>query len=413
MIENVKKSLSAAATRTTQASSAVRKHLIFVGGTSEPGGLHIHTADIAQACAALGCRVTILCTSVNYFAALIAGGSVAIEVIRPLKKLAWRDWVSTWRRLSRHGGRPDIVFLCGKQGEIRIIDLAAAWLFGGSVYAVVHRPNPGAWTFRRVLYGGLSSFFLKRIIVVADEIAANLTHDFGVSRHKISICLNWFNPQFKVPMASERIEARQVLGIAPATILVVYLGRLAPEKRVEALLEAFASAAEDCKASVRLALVGDGWKRQSLKQMTHALGIEDRTCFLGWSSTPWSALAACDIFVLPSVVEGFPLALIEAQAMGCACLAHPMSSTRQLIESGIHGKLADLSDTKTFAAALRDLIECGPMVRSKMGMAAAKRMTVEYSRAERLPKVLSELGLPTKAVPAFRLGSLEFKAGSA
>jgi glycosyltransferase involved in cell wall biosynthesis len=412
MIESGKESSSSAAGSDAQTISAARKHLVFIGGTSEPGGLHIHTADIAQSCAALGCRVTILCTSVNYFADLIAGAPVAIEVVRPLEKMAWRDWFRTWQRLSAHDGRPDIVFLCGKQGEIRIIDLAAAWLFGDTVHAVVHRPNPGAWTFRRALYGGLSSIFLKRIIVVSDEIAANLTHDFGVSRHKLSICLNWVNPQFGVPTTAERIEARQILGIAPATIVVAYIGRLAPEKRVEALLEAFASAAKYCNTPVSLVLVGDGWKKKFLTEMAHTFGIEGRTCFLGWSAAPRSALAACDIFVLPSVVEGFPLALMEALAMGCACLAHPMSSARRLIESGTHGKLADLSDAKTFAAALRELIECDPTVRSKMGMAAAKRMAAEYSRAERLPKVLFELGLPTETVPAFRLGNLEFKAGA-
>src|SRR5579862_5857754 len=116
MIENGKESSSSAAASDEQTISAVRKHLVFVGGTSEPGGLHIHTADIAQSCAALGCRVTILCTSINYFADLIAGAPVAIEVIRPLEKMAWRDWFRTWRRLSAHDGRPDIVFLCGKQG---------------------------------------------------------------------------------------------------------------------------------------------------------------------------------------------------------------------------------------------------------------------------------------------------------
>lgn len=407
------KSLSNSAVSGAETISSGRRHLVFVGGTSEPGGLHIHTADIALSCAALGCRVTILCTSVNYFAGLLAGDAVAIEIVRPLSEMAWRDWMRMWRRLSADEGRPDIVFLCGKQGQIRIIDLIAARLFGGAVYAVVHRPNQGDRTFRNAVYGGLSSILLTRIVAVSDEIAANLTHDFRVPTQKVSTCLNWANPQFSIPTAAERIEARRALGIAPATILVAYLGRLAPEKRVDALLQAFASVALDTDIPVKLAIFGDGWKRQFLTEMTHALGIEDRTRFFGWSAAPRSVLAACDIFVLPSVVEGFPLALIEALATGCACLAHPMSSTRQLIDNGIHGKLADLSDPKTFAAALRELIECGSALRSKMGLAAAKRMTREFSRTERLPEVLSAFGLPTKSAPAYRLGNLDFKAGSA
>jgi glycosyltransferase involved in cell wall biosynthesis len=384
--------------------------LVFIGGTSEPGGLHIHTADIAQSCAALGCRVTILCTSINYFAALLADDAVEIEITRPLGEMAWRDWIRMWRRISAPDDRPDIVFLCGKQGETRIVDLVAASFFGGAVYAIVHRPSEGTSTLRRALYGRLSAIFLTRVIAVSDEIAANLTHDFRIPTQKVSTCLNWANPKFTVPTPAERIEARQALGIAPATIVVAYLGRLAPEKRIDALLEAFASVTTNTDVPVKLALFGDGWKRQGLTQMTRGLGIEDQTLFFGWTEAPWFALAACDIFVLPSVVEGFPLALIEALAMGCISLAHPMSSTRQLIENGTHGKLADLSDPKTFAAALRELIECGPAVRSKIGLAAAKRMTIEFSRAERLPKVLSALGLPTRFAPEFRLRNLEIKA---
>jgi len=147
--------------------------------------------------------------------------------------------------------------------------------------------------------------------------------------------------------------------------------------------------------------------------MTRDLGIGDRTLFFGWVDAPWLALAACDIFVLPSVIEGFPLALIEALATGCACLAHPMSSTKRLIENGTHGRLADLSDPKAFAAALRELIECAPSVRSKMGLAGAKRIRIEFSRAERLPKILSALDLPSESVPEFRLGKLDIQTSSA
>lgn len=143
MIENGKESLSAAAARGAQTISAVRKHLVFVGGTSEPGGLHP-----VLCCPRLSRDHSVY--ERQLLCSFDRRGSVAIEVIRPLEKMAWREWVRTWRRLSAHG-RPDMVFLCGKQGEIRIIDLAAAWLFGGTVYAVVHRPDPGDWTFRRAL----------------------------------------------------------------------------------------------------------------------------------------------------------------------------------------------------------------------------------------------------------------------
>ena len=81
-----------------------RRHIIFVGGTSEPGGLHIHTAEVAQACAALGHRVTIFCPSINYFDGLIYDPRVIVE--QPVAPVRWmvRELVlvhSHYRR-SRH-----------------------------------------------------------------------------------------------------------------------------------------------------------------------------------------------------------------------------------------------------------------------------------------------------------------------
>jgi glycosyltransferase involved in cell wall biosynthesis len=375
----------------------------------------VHTADIAQSCAVLGCRVTILCTSINYFEQLIADEAIAIEVVRPLDEMGWREWIRTWSRLWSEAVRPDIVFCCGRQGEIRIVDLAAASLFGGAVYTIVHRPCEGPWTSRisKAVYGRLSSKLLSGVVAVSDEIASNVAGEFRFPAQKVSTCVNWANPTFSVPTVTERVEARNALGITPSSILIAYLGRLAPEKRVDALLEAFAGVKTDCDVPIKLVLFGDGWKRQALTELAQTLGIGDLVCFYGWASAPWTALAACDVFVLPSIVEGFPLALLEAMAMGCACLAHSMPSARQLIDNGTDGILADLSDPRSFSTALRELVECEPVVRSKMGLAAAERVATRYSRALRLPNVLSALGFAHDFVPEFRLRQLEFKVGSA
>jgi glycosyltransferase involved in cell wall biosynthesis len=359
--------------------------------------------------------VTILCTSINYFAPLLEDDAVAIEVIGPLDAMGPQDWLRTRSRLAASAVRLEIVFCCGSLGDIRIADLAAAYQCGTAVYTIVHRPvwEPWRHSLSKTEYGRLSSEFLTGVLAVSGEIAASVTDEFCVPAHKVSTCLNWVSPTFKLPTPAERIAARRALGIAPSEILIAFLGRLSPEKRVDALLQAFAGIATEFEAPVRLGLFGDGWKRKALTELTQVLGIEDRACFFGWVSAPWSVLAACDIFVLPSVVEGFPLALMEAMATGCACLAHPMASTMQLIENGTHGMLVDLSDSRSFAGALRALLECGPAARSRMGLAAAARIASEYSRARRLPKVLSALGLEADVAPEFRLSTLEFNVSPA
>jgi glycosyltransferase involved in cell wall biosynthesis len=253
--------VSASTAKDQRSDSSVRRHLVFVGGTSEPGGLHIHTADIAQSCTALGYRVTILCTSINYFERLLAVDAVAVEVVRPLGEMSWREWIRTWLRLSAATVRPDIIFCCGKQGDIRIVDMAAASLLAGAVYAIVHRPFEGPWTSRlsKALYGRLSSMLLTGVIAVSDEITSNITHDFRIPKERVSTCRNWANPAFRIPTAAERTESRRALDIA---ILVAFLGRLSPQKRVDALLQAFAAVTTDIEAPIKLGLFGDGWKKR-------------------------------------------------------------------------------------------------------------------------------------------------------
>jgi glycosyltransferase involved in cell wall biosynthesis len=377
------------------------RHIIFVGGTSEPGGLHIHTAELAQACAALGHRVTILCTSINYFKGLIHDARVVVECVSPLGEGRWYQRIVRWLRMASGYPRPDIVFCRASFGETQIIDIAAAAGLARRVFAIEHRPweNPWPWRMSKTQYGRLSGLLLHRSIGVSDEIKASAIGEFNFPARKTRTCLNWVHPEFRLPTDQERRDARAELSIAPSTLLIGYVGRLAPEKRVDNLLRAFAGLAGRFKFPLELGIVGGGWKRQALTRLGVDLGIGNRTRFLGWSTTPSTMLRACDIFVLPSLVEGFPLALMEAMASGCACLAHPMSSTTRLIENGKTGMLIDMTAPEGLAGGLTELIGMGPERRQQIGTSAAAYIAAEFSRERRLPDLLEALDVENSTLP--------------
>jgi glycosyltransferase involved in cell wall biosynthesis len=378
-----------------------RRHLIFVGGTSEPGGLHVHTAEVAQACAALGHRVTILCPSINYFEGLIYDPRVVVECIPPLDEGRWHERMIRWLRGASFYPRPDIVFCRGSFAETQIVDLATAAGLARRLFAIEHRPweNPWRWRMSKTQYGRLSGLLLHRSIGVSDEIKASAVNEFRFPARKIRTCLNWVHPEFHPPTDQQRRDARAELAITPSALLIGYVGRLAPEKRIDVLLQAFAMLAGRSEPPLELAIIGDGWKRQALTQLALDLGITDRVRFLGWSTAPSTILRACDLFVLPSLVEGFPLALMEAMASGCPCLAHPMSSTTRLIESGKTGMLIDMNSVEGLAAGLAELIGKGPESRGRMGAAAAARIAAEFSRERRLPDILDALEVEASALP--------------
>ena len=98
-------------------------------------------------------------------------------------------------------------------------------------------------------------------------------------------------------------------------VLLAFVGRLVPIKRVDLVLRAVAAARSE-GVPIRLMIVGDGPERASLEQLARRLGIDDVVRFLGYLPETSAAAAAADIAILASDNEGTPVALIEAAAAG-------------------------------------------------------------------------------------------------
>ena len=364
---------------------------VFIGGTSEPGGLHVHTADVAMAIARSGRVVTILCPSVDHFTAMFVGSPVRVEVIPP--QTANTSAANYWRQaLARHHNA--IAVLCrGKLGESSVADLWYIRRFTRRLFTIEHRAlddsRPSRSQLRR--HGWAMRALVRRVLVVSDEVAQHAQEEFGLPRAQVATCINWYDPVFQPVSAAQRCAAKLQLGLAPDTLVVGYHGRLAPEKRVDALIDAFARLRDPAGVTTRLVLVGEGWKRRELEERIRVRNLESRVRMTGWHPDPRAALAAFDISVLPSLQEGFPLGLLEAMASGAVCLAHPMSSTHSIITSGMNGRLANLQNPDAFATALQEQVDQPAALRDAWGEAAALATAQNYARERRLPAVLAAL----------------------
>lgn len=113
---------------------------------------------------------------------------------------------------------------------------------------------------------------------------------------------------------NDRIIARTALGIANEPVIGT-VGRLSSEKNQIFLLDILKSVQQKLPDS-KLLIVGDGDELSALKQRANQLGISDSVIFFGSSDSPERLMSAMDIFVLPSLVEGFGIAAVEAQANG-------------------------------------------------------------------------------------------------
>lgn len=186
--------------------------------------------------------------------------------------------------------------------------------------------------------------------------------------------------EFAPASDARRRELRERFGLPAEAPVVLYLGRVAPEKSLENLVDAFARVLERAPQAV-LAFVGDGPSRKGLEDQARALGLPaDRVRFVGLvkpAEVPaW--LQASDIYTLVSYNEGFPCALVEAMSVGLASVVSDIPANRQLVDEGLHGRLVPPGDAEGIAAGILALIDDAGG-RARMGAAARRRVLDNYS----------------------------------
>jgi glycosyltransferase involved in cell wall biosynthesis len=178
----------------------------------------------------------------------------------------------------------------------------------------------------------------------------------------------------------ERIELRRKFGIPPAAAVVLYCGRLAPEKALPDLIDAFALVARQVP-EVMLVLVGDGPLRSRLAMQATELHLNgDKVRFVGQVNPvevcDW--LRVADVFSLVSFSEGFACALAEAMSTGLPCVVSNIPANRQLIDDGEHGFLTRVGDPEAISLAIVQLLR-NVTLRLRMGDAARQRIKDNYS----------------------------------
>lgn len=116
-----------------------------------------------------------------------------------------------------------------------------------------------------------------------------------------------------------RAAIRNELEVDDNTLLIGHVGRMHPQKNHQFLIDFFSQIA-DRRSDVKLALLGEGELREVICEQVRKLGLEDRVLFLGLKKNVEDYFSAMDLLVLPSVHEGLPVVIVEAQASGLACL---------------------------------------------------------------------------------------------
>jgi glycosyltransferase involved in cell wall biosynthesis len=276
------------------------------------------------------------------------------------------------RRHSHHGARTqsglrrpwDVAriarFLRETQPEIVHTFLLTASLYGrlaamlarvpvviGSEHNIYHRKRRHHALAERLLMHGTAS-----VVVVAESVRDFYIRQVHADPTKVDVIRNavdWAH----LATTRTRVDVRRTLDLPLDRPVAGMIGRLTEQKGHAILFDALAQT--PALQNVHLIVAGDGDLRESLRNRAEALGLSPRVHFLGVRRDVGDLLNAIDVFVLPSLWEGLPLALILAMGAG-PVVATRVAGVPEVVEDGRTGLLVPPADAEALGRAVAHLV---------------------------------------------------------
>jgi glycosyltransferase involved in cell wall biosynthesis len=221
---------------------------------------------------------------------------------------------------------------------------------------------------------------LDHVIAVSDDLY-DLLPPLGIPEERRSLVPNAIDVQQFARRRGIR-EARQALGMDPARLVVGAMGRLAPEKGFDLLIQAF-DRLLGTGLDAELVIAGEGPERPRLEALIAQLGRGDRVRLLGHQSEVRPLYEALDVFALSSRREGLPNVLLEAMALEVPVVATRVAGVPGMITDGVDGLLVEPWSAEELTAALNRLLADAGL-RSRMACEARKTIESRYSFAARM-----------------------------
>lgn len=222
-----------------------------------------------------------------------------------------------------------------------------------------------------------------KVVVVAEAMIAEFETMVGVPREKLS-CI--YNPVVSSEMLAQANSENSHPWFADDQEIPVILGcgRLTSQKDFPTLIEAFRIVRSQRRA--RLVILGEGEDRAELEAIIASHGLGDDVQLPGFAANPFSFMRRSSVFVLSSIYEGMPGALIQAMACGAPVVSTDCpTGPSEILEGGKWGPLVPMGDPASMAEAIMSVLDAPPK--------DVKRRADAFGDEQAIQRYLEELGL--------------------
>jgi glycosyltransferase involved in cell wall biosynthesis len=231
------------------------------------------------------------------------------------------------------------------------------------------------------------------VIAISKPVAQHLIKDLGVDPKKVHLIANGIDlNHFAMTNERMRREARQkadmvdtpLIGIN--TPLIGVVARLSSVKGIHVLIKAMPLILKEMP-SANLIVAGQGPEEGALKKLTQDLGLTAHVHFKSTTNQTQDILRSFDVFVMPSLMEGLGLSVIEAQACGIPVVASRVGGLVDLIEDGKSGYLVAVNDPAALAYRIIDILR-NPEQAKRMADQARVNVEKYFSAKQMLQETL-------------------------
>ncbi len=193
------------------------------------------------------------------------------------------------------------------------------------------------------------------VTAISNYLKEKTVEDFGVTQG-IEVIENFVNCDVYMPIKDEakRAEARRRLA-EPGEAILMHLSNFRPVKRVVDVVKIFARVVRETPA--QLVLIGDGPDRSAAEWLAHDLGIQAKVHFMGKLERVHEVLPLADILLMPSELESFGLAALEAMACKVPSIATRVGGVPELIDDGVTGLLYPVGDIEGMSLGALSLLK--------------------------------------------------------